>query len=146
MAGKPDIISNIVETFKNYENSLNGEKSEKIFLTRKNALDAFKAYGIPTLKHEEWKYTSLAFLKKNDFQVASGPDDSQVTDDDVERLKIPGLEENLIVFINGYYSGKYSKIVEKDKNITIGSLAEALKNKTGELKEYFGRFEVAIKD
>ncbi len=141
MAEKIDLISNIEQNFRNYENRLNGEKSEKIFLTRKNAFEAFRAYGIPTIKHEEWKYTSLSFLKKNDFKVITSADDSSVTDEDVEKLKIPGLEENLIVFINGFYSEKYSKIVDKDDKIIIGSLAKALEENSSELNEYFGKFD-----
>jgi len=36
---------------------------------RKQAISFFDAYGIPTLKHENWKYTSLTFLNKHNFYV-----------------------------------------------------------------------------
>ncbi|MFN3270538.1 MAG: hypothetical protein ACK42G_08125, partial [Candidatus Kapaibacteriota bacterium] len=38
---------------------------------RKRNLDKFNKIGLPTLKHEEWKYTNLAFLNDLDFNLLS---------------------------------------------------------------------------
>ena len=37
---------------------------------RKDALARFEVLGIPTTKHEEWKYTNLAPLTRSEFHPA----------------------------------------------------------------------------
>ncbi len=42
---------------------------ERLFQVKENSFHQFEKVGIPTLKHEEWKYTSLNFLNQIDFSL-----------------------------------------------------------------------------
>ena len=50
------------------------QKAEKSFSTlhlemKKDAINNFELLGFPTTKNEEWKYTNVAGLLKNNFSV-----------------------------------------------------------------------------
>ena len=62
-----------VECFNDFVRSLNGTSSPQMLFQRKKAMDAFVELGFPTARDEEWRYTSLATLLRQDFGVASKP-------------------------------------------------------------------------
>lgn len=81
---------------------------------RQKAYENLLSTGIPTTKHEEWKYTDFSrVLKANFSSKASG-----LTSLDIERFLFPELEANLVVLVNGNYSSQLSKVVE-DKKVII---------------------------
>jgi len=108
----------LIELFNSYENSLNGESKTQEFLDRKEAINKFEAIGFPTLKHEDWKYTNVAFINKTDFLV--NPKLGAIPNSILKEILIPNLEVDLIVMINGNYSDIHSKIISK--NIEIKSI------------------------
>ena len=55
-----------INQFDEFEKSLNGEKSSDFHKVRKDAISKFAELTFPTQKDEEWKYTSLNTLLKND--------------------------------------------------------------------------------
>ena len=51
--------------------------SEKLNNSRKKAFSKFLDIGIPSRKREDWRYTDLSFLNKNDFRISEVNDFSQ---------------------------------------------------------------------
>jgi Fe-S cluster assembly protein SufD len=95
--------------------------------SRKEALDIFRRLGLPSQKHEEYKHTPLTrYLEKN-FSFTASPAPGPLTD--VKRFFIPGLEANVIVFIDGVFSQEHSTLISPKSEITIQSLEEALVSK-----------------
>ena len=62
---------------------------------RKDALARFEALGIPTTKHEEWKYTNLAQLSESECHPAR---DHTLSENDVVNDMIAGKDVVLMVF------------------------------------------------
>jgi Fe-S cluster assembly protein SufD len=127
-----------ITAFKQMERGLNGEKKTDFYRIRKEAINRFADLDFPTTKLEEWKYTNVSPIFKYNFQ----PSDN-VTKIDlgvIEELKIKNLTENLIVFINGYYSAGHSKLLTLPKGVRIESFASVLKNEPDFLLEYFGKY------
>jgi Fe-S cluster assembly protein SufD len=89
---------------------------------RKEALAAFQKIGLPAAKSEEYKFTPVTrLLEKNfNFSAANG----ETGDINVAEFAIPGLEANVIVFVNGIYAKKLSKVISS--NLTISTLKEAI--------------------
>lgn len=89
---------------------------------RKNALAGFLKMGLPTNKSEEYRFTPVArLLEKNfDFDKVS-PAESNLTS--IDSFLIPGLEANVLVFVNGRYSKSLSTIVSSEKEIQITPLS-----------------------
>ncbi|MBK8662902.1 MAG: hypothetical protein IPN18_14335 [Ignavibacteriales bacterium] len=55
------------ESFKKFEESLNGETKLPLHQTRKTALEEFQNAKFPTVKDEEWKYTNVSSLLNHKF-------------------------------------------------------------------------------
>lgn len=77
-----DLKSNIIQNFEKLEQKLNGSKDSLNHALKRDAINTFSNLGFPTLKHEEWKYTNLNFIHKQDFQVQLEPEK------DVQAIKI----------------------------------------------------------
>ena len=56
-----------ISNFGEFEKRLNGGKENSIHEKRKSALSNFSKLEFPTIKDEEWKYTSIAPLLKHNF-------------------------------------------------------------------------------
>lgn len=93
--------------FEQFEKSLNGQKEGTLHQVRKSALEAARSSGLPTTKLEEWKYTNLAPLEKENFSLPV-ENDSALTETEVSQL-LPFTDCRL-VFIDGSFSQKASKI------------------------------------
>ena len=88
---------------------------------RKKALARFEELGLPTTKHEEWKYTNLLPLSKSEFHPAlyNTLDKKEVNED-----MIAGKDVFLLVFENGKLNKELSSYENLPKGVTVGDLSE----------------------
>jgi Fe-S cluster assembly protein SufD len=78
-------------------------------LVRSSAMDRFEQLGFPPVREEDWKYTNLATLAKEEFV----PVTSRSTEvRDVERLAYPETAEAHLVVIDGF--------LREDLSVTTG--------------------------
>ncbi len=100
---------------------------------RGNAWSRFAELGIPTTRHEEWKYFNLAALSTGRFHL---PGTIELAD--VKELQIYLSPEDVnIVFVNGVFSQKLSSMGQLPKGIEIVRLSE-IKN-VEEIRDFFTR-------
>ena len=90
---------------------------------RKHAFARFEALGIPTIKHEEWKYTNLSQLSKSEFHPALH---HALSKEIVGNDMIAGKDVILLVFENGKLNEEFSDYSNLPEGITIGNLADNL--------------------
>jgi len=90
--------------------------------------------GFPTIKDEEWKYTNLLPILKNDYQLSESK--SEITAKSLEEYILTDTDTHLMVFVNGQFSEELSSI--DDKYATVCSLAEAEQKESEILKKYWG--------
>jgi len=117
-----DIETKLVDSFKDWEATLNGEKKSTWNKTKREAIKAFQNLGLPGNKQEEYKYTPLSKSLNSvfDFKILSTP--SNLTEADVTSGLIPDLEANQLFFFNG-------RLVKKDiqdKGLIVADLPHAL--------------------
>src|SRR5687767_5116967 len=110
---------------------------------RQNAFRAFDKMGIPTVKHEEWKYTRISHLFNKDFQLPSMPSTASLTREELKEYRLPGHESaNELYFINGVYSAGLSNIwsaaleVISLEDASNGSFKEVVKQHLGHSSHY----------
>jgi len=109
---------------KHSKESFNGNGSLKT-LSQKG-LQLFNEQGIPTVKHEEWKYTRIGSVLNKDFSYAT--DVTVLTEQDVDAFRLPGNEQaNELVFVNGIYQPQLSTIRSSKDELVIMALSEAVK-------------------
>lgn len=102
----------LIEIFRNSF----GEDSSPL---RKQAIAFFDAYGIPTLKYENWKYTGLTFLNKHNFNISS---EAQFNSEILEELAITALcniSPDKIIIFNGKILDNYTTISETGFQIKL---------------------------
>ena len=85
-------------------------------LVRQNALDLFLKKGFPGPKTEEYKFTPLTRIleKVVPTELKLAPSVSQAS-----LQIIPGLECNVVAFINGEYSKTHSAILDSDIEVEL---------------------------
>jgi Fe-S cluster assembly protein SufD len=76
------------------------QSTEALHDIREHAIADFRKLGVPTVKHEEWKYTRVGSLLQNPLEVQA-PD--QVREKDIEQFRLPGDAYEIFV-INGKFS------------------------------------------
>lgn len=123
--------------FRKAEDNMNGEASSEFHQFRKNAIKKFDELGFPALKNEDWKYTNISPLFNYEFETGT---DSNINKQDVDKYLIKGLDENIIVFVNGVYSEKHSSIIKQQKGIVIESLRNVIKNNPGLIIDHIGKY------
>src|SRR5689334_2391764 len=69
-------------------------------LVRGSAMDRFEKLGFPSVREEEWKYTNLATLAKENFVPTTGADELPVVD--VSRFAYPETVAAHLVVVNGF--------------------------------------------
>lgn len=114
-------MSNLLSFLK--DNFEKFDTNEKIFNIRKEAFEKFNNIGIPTRKHEDWKYLNLAFLSKLNYNQST---ENNVSNNQIEKQLIPNLSENLIVLVNGSFDKTLSKFI--DTNFEVLDLSTIKNN------------------
>ncbi len=120
-----------------FENKGNVDLDSKVHGIRSEALERFEKDGFPTRRDEEWKYTSLNSLLKNDYSVFP-KNESSVEFKDVKKYFLHEIESYKIVFIDGEYSSFLSDTTHEGADICI--LSSALKQPKYQMviDHYFG--------
>jgi Fe-S cluster assembly protein SufD len=122
----------MIETIKEQYQQLQSKNgSSALTSIEQNAFDAFNVLGIPTAKHEEWKYTRINNLFNKQYAFIPGGSATSVTANEIDAVRLPGHKQaNELVFVNGLYSAALSVI--RSASLIVLFLDEAA---AGEYKE-----------
>lgn len=107
-------------------------EKEGVKTFRQKAFDSFVKEGIPTSKHEEWKYADFTKVLKSDFNLLN----SELTEADIKPFLFDAWDGNLIVVVNGYYSAKLSKIVSPEAEVKIKNFSDAKDSLTDKINQF----------
>ena len=91
---------------------------------RTAARERFAALGFPTTHDEEWKYTSVEPIVKTPFAPGACRDDGAA--DAIARFGLDTLAENRLVFIDGRFFPRLSRVEGLSAAVIAGSLAAAM--------------------
>ena len=133
-----DIKDWYISNFGEFEKKLNGGKENPLHQKRKEALSNFSRLDFPSIKDEEWKYTSIAPLLKHNFILSY--EKKTVSKEFIKSLLFDEMEHSLIVFINGKYSHENSILLNLPKGVIVGSIAEEMKKNSEILLKHFGKY------
>lgn len=134
---QPDLIERLAKRFAEFESKLNGKSNSSLHQIRRQAFDNFKNLGIPSTKHEEWKYTNVAKILKKEFDFDNP---GTISANDVEDFMLPELSANILVFANGHYRADLSKIISDEKVLIIKDFAEAYQSHQELIDHHFAKY------
>src|SRR5215469_5232609 len=92
---------------------------------RREAIARFAAYGLPTPRDEEWKYTSVAPITAAGLDAAADGGGDEPAEEALAPEVLSAAWPRL-VFVDGRYSPKLSAIGPLPRSVRIESLAEAV--------------------
>lgn len=120
-------VGHSVKEFERIGPALPGARLPWLKRAREAALARFVETGFPTLRDEEWKYTSVAQIEAGRFSFAPSAQ-SAVTPDQIDALALAGA--HVLVFVDGRHvpalSPALSRLGALAAGVTLGSLAELL--------------------
>lgn len=125
-----------VSKFEDFEGKLNGHTATFLHDQRKAALDQLKELSFPTIKDEQWKYTNVTPILKENFKLPATVEETKVSNELIEKNLFTGYDYDLLVFTNGKFNEELSKVGELPKGTVIGSLAEMSKSNPELIKKY----------
>ncbi len=133
-----ELKDKLVASFMAFENKGNIDLESSVHKLRTAAINKFEQLGFPAKKDEEWKYTSLNTLLKNDYSVF--PDTENVLElKDVRQYFLDEIDTYRIVFVDGLYSPFLSHTSHEQGDICL--LSSALKQPKYQMiiDHYFGK-------
>jgi Fe-S cluster assembly protein SufD len=96
---------------------------------REGAIARFTELGFPTMKQEEWRFTSVAPIAETRFTLAHAPRVPLPTPAEIERLCVGAGPR--VVFVDGRHAPTLSTPVDLAGGVRAGSLAAALRTDAG---------------
>lgn len=114
MTNNINLKEKLVAEFSNLKDGgLRSYFGERLLQVKENSFHKFEKVGLPTLKHEEWKYTNLNFLNQIDFNLKHQKYEKTYRSESSFLKYLNGGNYNLIHFIN---SNLVDKRIESGKN------------------------------
>lgn len=129
------ILTNLEGEFTTLLQHLNGKSERPYHQVRKTAFEHYKQLGIPTVKHEDWKYASLKGLEKYNYQAAT---QVELTREDLDSLAFAGLKGIELVFVNGLFAPNLSSDLLNEK-IKVLDFQQAEQEIPEILDEYYSK-------
>jgi Fe-S cluster assembly protein SufD len=127
----------VLQQFSAFEAALNGQSKTNLHQLRLKALSSLETLGLPTIKHEEWKYTNLKTLLGKVYDLQEKTISSQEVENKL--LKLDNLHENLLVFVNGVFDKNLSKLNIDSSLLIIENFGEACKKYPELVEKYFSQ-------
>jgi Fe-S cluster assembly protein SufD len=107
---------------------------------RERAFAHFCEAGFPTIKDEDWRFTSVHAIAKTPFAPArDGHATSAAHAAALAPMRIPGAACQL-VFLNGRFAPELSDCGSLPEGVEAGSLAEAIAEKGEAVERHLGRY------
>ncbi|NTS41732.1 Fe-S cluster assembly protein SufD [Flavisolibacter sp. BT320] len=116
---------NTIDIIKERYNQLQSNNGSSVLTPiETDAFNTFSTMGIPTVKHEEWKYTRISGVFNKEYAFNPENLSTRLYESDLDAVRLPGYEAaNELVFVNGMFSAELSTIRSAD--LTVLSLEEA---------------------
>ncbi|WP_276502824.1 Fe-S cluster assembly protein SufD [Terrimonas pollutisoli] len=113
----------MIDTIKEQYQQLQAKNGDSVLTSiEQKAFDTFTKLGVPTAKHEEWKYTRISSLFNKDYALVQAP--VTFSKEEMAGIRLPGHEEaNELVFVNGLYSPSLS--IVRSSGLVVLPLKEA---------------------
>ncbi len=106
-----------------FRESLVREENEWLKRMRENAFEIFTEVNFPKVQNEEWKYTNVAPIARENFEIAP-PEKADLTK--ISELFSKTESENRVVFVNGKFNRELTNILDLPDGAKILNLTEAI--------------------
>jgi Fe-S cluster assembly protein SufD len=111
-----DLKGKLVSSYLAFDDHL--DDNSPIHDIRKEAIETFEEKGFPTKKEEDWKYTSLNTIIKEDYSIFP-KGDKEITFNKVREYFLYDIDSYKVVFIDGVYSSFLSETTHDGLDVCL---------------------------
>ena len=116
-------------------------ETSKLFLfgdteLRDQAMESFHKQGIPNRRHEEYKYTSVDLMLKEEFNFTSN---KNIKDEQIEPLKFL-KDAHVAIIENGVFIEGLSNLQNLPEGLTICSLVDAVTSTSSVFEKHYAQY------
>ena len=108
----------------NLRQPLDSDTSEWLRQLRDRATAHVRELAIPSTREEDWRFTNLANLLREEFQAVEQPPLLSFTE--IQPFILPEAVNSRLVFVNGIYDPALSSVSDLPEGIIVTNLATAL--------------------
>jgi Fe-S cluster assembly protein SufD len=131
-----DLKEKLISSFLAFENQV--DVDTYVHDIRSKAIQTFEDKGFPSKKDEDWKYTSLNRILKEDYTVFP-KQENDIEYRDIKKYLIHDIDTFKIVFIDGKYSSHLSETTHDGMDICLTSAALAKPKYHLIIENYFNK-------
>jgi len=138
----PDVQERYVAAFKAFATNGAGAAPPWLREIREGAIARFTELGFPTMKQEEWRFTSVAPIAETRFALAQPNLSRTPTPRDIDRFVPRAVGRRRLVFVNGRHVPALSGADGLPAGVTALGLAEACRHPRGQelVRRHLGRY------
>lgn len=127
----------LISSFIAFENQISMD-SPLLNNLREEAIKIFEDEGFPTKKNEDWKYTALNKVIKEDFSVFANTE-NPIEYKDVQPYFIHDIDSYKIIFIDGKYASHLSQTTHEGIDVCLMSAALSKPKYQAVIENYFNK-------
>ncbi len=106
---------------------------------RDAAMSRFGKLGLPSTRHEAWRYTNIEPIARTAFRLAEPASVSAVRPDAIAAHSLGAGAVAELVFVDGHYAPQLSNAESARGGLRVDSLAAALRERPSEVERHLGR-------
>ena len=133
---KTAAYDSLVRHFETARETRSGTEPGWLERMRIDAMQSFESLGLPTPRHEDWRFTNLARLAEVELIEATAA--PEVSTEWVESTRKAVGAEHRLVFANGLFRPGLSALQELGAGVRVSSLREVLESKPQRLEGRLG--------
>ena len=126
-----------LESFEALGRRVAGREPAWLRRRRERGMQRFSELGVPTTRDEDWKYTSLSELRRNDFRLAA-PASRVISAGEIKSLGFNEIEGCRVVFVNGRFAAGLSRLEVVPEGVEAGRLRDFLESDP--VEAHLGRY------
>ncbi len=139
ISNQPEVFKNtLTELFENNYDQIMENSSGKIKSLRQKAFGIFKKNGFPGKKTENWRFTDLNHLFRNDFIIDFETKSQKVDISNIFTCDVYDLDTYCVTLINGWFAYNNSPLTKLKNGTIIGSLYKAMEIYPEIVEKYLG--------
>src|SRR2546426_11242100 len=140
MTQAPDVKERYVAAFKAFAGNGAGAAPPWLHEIREGAIARFTELGFPTMKQEEWRFTSVAPIAETRFALARPDATRTPAPRDIDRFVPRAAGRRRLVFVNGRHVPALSGVDGLAAGVTALGLAEACRRHGELVRRHLGRY------
>ncbi len=119
----------------NFNEAQQSSLPDYLLAYQKTQWDAFVAQGLPTRKHERFKYTNLNKLNEKQFILSVETNDASLHEI-VKKHQLHQTNSCLIVLVNGFFNASLSVLTDLPEGMIVSSFKQAIYDHPDLIKQH----------